>query len=141
MLLRLIISSLPAHTTYATATTGVAACAINGTTLNHFAGIGRGSAGGSDGSSERGRGSSNQLDGSRSRAAVVASVLRNHQACARWRGARVLVVDEVSMLSRHVFEEVEELARAVRGNRCAALRSARRDATRRLARRRCTELA
>ena len=41
-LLREIIKRLPAATTFATASTGVAACHIGGVTLHYFAGIGGG---------------------------------------------------------------------------------------------------
>ena len=37
-----IVKMLPRATTFVTATTGLAACHIGGTTINSFAGIGRG---------------------------------------------------------------------------------------------------
>eukprot|EP00961_Rhodomonas_salina_P246367 3328940-Rhodomonas_salina.1 len=40
--LREIIRRLPKATTFVTASTGVAACNVNGSTLHHFAGLGRG---------------------------------------------------------------------------------------------------
>ncbi len=41
LLLRHILAALPAGSTFATASTGLAACALGGTTLNAFAGVGR----------------------------------------------------------------------------------------------------
>jgi len=41
LLLRHILAALPAGATFATASTGLAACALGGTTLNAFAGVGR----------------------------------------------------------------------------------------------------
>jgi hypothetical protein len=42
LLLRAILRCLPRETTYVTGTTGLAACHLGGTTINAFAGIGRG---------------------------------------------------------------------------------------------------
>ena len=43
--------------------------------------------------------------------AVVDSVLKNKRAVAQWRKTKCLVLDEVSMLSKKVFEIIEEIAR------------------------------
>lgn len=43
-------------------------------------------------------------------------VKSNEQACKRWMDTEVLVVDEVSMLSKHLFVTLEYIARVVRGN-------------------------
>ena len=45
---------------------------------------------------------------------VVDSVLRNRNACKAWRAAKILILDEISMLSKKVFEIIEELGRIVR---------------------------
>jgi ATP-dependent DNA helicase PIF1 len=45
---------------------------------------------------------------------VVDSVLRNRNACKAWRGAKILILDEISMLSKKVFEIIEEIGRTVR---------------------------
>jgi ATP-dependent DNA helicase PIF1 len=45
---------------------------------------------------------------------IVASVLRNKTATKTWRQVDILIVDEVSMLSKKVFEIIEEIARASR---------------------------
>jgi ATP-dependent DNA helicase PIF1 len=43
--------------------------------------------------------------------AVIDSVLKNKRAVAQWRKTKCLVLDEVSMLSKKVFEIIEEIAR------------------------------
>ena len=43
--------------------------------------------------------------------AVVDSVLKNKRAVAQWRKTKCLVLDEVSMLSKKVFEIIEQIAR------------------------------
>jgi len=46
--------------------------------------------------------------------AVIASVLRNKYAVKVWKKAKILILDEVSMLSQKVFEIIEEIGRATR---------------------------
>ena len=48
--------------------------------------------------------------------AVVASVLRNKYAVKVWKKTKVLILDEVSMLSQKVFEIIEQIARATRSS-------------------------
>jgi len=43
--------------------------------------------------------------------AVVESVLKNKRVMAQWRRTKCLILDEVSMLSKKVFEIIEEIAR------------------------------
>ena len=43
--------------------------------------------------------------------AVVSSVLRNRKALSTWKKAKGIILDEVSMLSKKVFEIIEEIAR------------------------------
>ena len=45
---------------------------------------------------------------------VITSVLKNKKAMTVWRAAKVLILDEVSMLSRKIFEIIEGIARQVR---------------------------
>jgi len=45
---------------------------------------------------------------------VIDSVLRNRNACKAWRAAKILILDEISMLSKKVFEIIEELGRTIR---------------------------
>ena len=42
---------------------------------------------------------------------VVDSVLRNKKVVAQWRRARCIILDEVSMLSKKIFDIIEEIAR------------------------------
>lgn len=48
---------------------------------------------------------------------IVRSVLNNKKACKNWRRAKILVLDEVSMLSKKVFEILEEIARQTKKSR------------------------
>lgn len=45
---------------------------------------------------------------------VIESVLKNRNAAKAWRAAKVLILDEISMLSKKVFEIIEELGRLCR---------------------------
>lgn len=45
---------------------------------------------------------------------VITSVLKNKKAMTVWRAAKVLILDEVSMLSRKIFEIIEGIARQAR---------------------------
>nr|XP_029710981.1 ATP-dependent DNA helicase PIF1 [Aedes albopictus] len=91
-LLRKIISTLPPDGTVATASTGVAACLIGGTTLHAFAGIGSGEA-------------------ALSRCYEMATRANSGQI---WRRCKRLVIDEISMVDGNYFEKIEAVARYVR---------------------------
>lgn len=93
LVLKHIIAALPESSTFVTAPTGLAASVLGGTTLNTFAGIGRG-----EGSLESLTRAASRMD-----------------PMLRWRAARVLIVDEVSMLDGRLFDTLEAIARAVRG--------------------------
>jgi ATP-dependent DNA helicase PIF1 len=45
---------------------------------------------------------------------VVESVLRSKHAAKAWRAAKILILDEISMLSKKIFEIIEETGRAAR---------------------------
>ncbi|KAK9823557.1 hypothetical protein WJX72_003730 [[Myrmecia] bisecta] len=92
LLLRHILRALPASSTFTTASTGLAACALGGTTINAFAGIGR-----AEGS----------LD-------VLKAAAAKGDSARRWRQATTLVVDEVSMVDGSLFDKLESIARHVR---------------------------
>lgn len=93
-LLRKIISTLPPDGTVATASTGVAACLIGGTTLHSFAGIGSGEA-------------------SLQRCYEMASRPASAQI---WRKCKRLIIDEISMVDGDYFEKIEAVARYIRKN-------------------------
>lgn len=46
---------------------------------------------------------------------IVKTALRNQKALKSWRKVNILIVDEVSMMSKKVFEIIEEIARISRG--------------------------
>ncbi|NXF43138.1 PIF1 helicase, partial [Oceanites oceanicus] len=91
-LLKKIVGSLPPKSTYATASTGVAACHIGGTTLHAFAGIGSGKA------------PLEQCIQLAERPGV-----RQH-----WLACQHLIIDEISMVDGKFFDRLEAVARAVR---------------------------
>jgi ATP-dependent DNA helicase PIF1 len=45
---------------------------------------------------------------------IIASVLSNRNCIKAWKSTKVLIVDEVSMLSKKIFEIIEEIGRAAR---------------------------
>jgi ATP-dependent DNA helicase PIF1 len=45
--------------------------------------------------------------------AIISKVLRNKSAMNMWKKSKILVIDEVSMLSEKIFEIIEEIARIV----------------------------
>ena len=47
---------------------------------------------------------------------IIAAVLKNRNAVKVWRSVKILILDEVSMLSKKIFELIEELARIIRKN-------------------------
>ncbi len=91
-----ILSSLGLHGVSFTAMTGIAAVNVpNMTTLHSFAGIGTG------------RGSGEEW---------ARKAKFNDDARARWEACNCLIIDEVSMLSRESFENLEFLARSMKGS-------------------------
>nr|XP_023671563.1 ATP-dependent DNA helicase PIF1 [Paramormyrops kingsleyae] len=91
-LLKRIVGSLPPKSTYATASTGVAACHIGGTTLHNFAGIGCGSA-----PLER-----------------CLELARRPGVLQQWTSCRHLIIDEISMVEAQFFDKLEAIARSIR---------------------------
>lgn len=92
-LLQAIVSALPAKGTFVTASTGIAALAIHGTTLHSFAGIGL---------------------GQDSAAELACQVQRRPKNLRQWREAAVLIVDEISMIDGRLFDKLDFIARTVR---------------------------
>jgi ATP-dependent DNA helicase PIF1 len=91
-LLNLLVQQLPSATTFVTASTGIAAVALSGTTLHSWAGIGLG-----EGSKEE-----------------LASKAKGSFAKLRWKRCKTLIVDEISMLDAALFDKLEYVARTVR---------------------------
>ncbi|KAL5632929.1 hypothetical protein ACGC1H_003427 [Rhizoctonia solani] len=96
VLLRAIIEALggPSDSIAVTASTGIAAAHIGGQTLHSFAGAGLG------------HGDLNKL---------IKRIKQDPAARARWMKAKVLIIDEVSMVDATWFDQLEEIARKVRG--------------------------
>jgi DNA replication protein DnaC len=78
-----------------TAPTGIAALNVGGVTIHSFAGIGLG------------QGTASEL---------IGRVIGNKRSRENWLKSRVLVIDEVSMLSSDLFEMLDDIAREVRGD-------------------------
>uniref|UniRef100_A0A8D0DZ18 ATP-dependent DNA helicase PIF1 n=1 Tax=Salvator merianae TaxID=96440 RepID=A0A8D0DZ18_SALMN len=91
-LLKKVIASLPPNGTYATASTGVAACQIGGTTLHAFAGIGSGKA----------------------PLRQCIELAQRPGIRQQWLNCCHLVIDEISMVEGEFFDKLEAVARAVR---------------------------
>ncbi|ELP86512.1 hypothetical protein EIN_034430 [Entamoeba invadens IP1] len=80
---------------YVTASTGIAACNIGGTTLHSFAGIGLG-----------------DLSGDQ----LLTKVIKNSQAFDRWKKAEVILIDEISMISGELLEKLDYVAKNIKRN-------------------------
>ena len=92
--LKAVIEALSDSVTFVTAMTGIAASLLpRGTTVHSFAGIGHG-----DGLLEQ----------------LLKRVKSNNLASSRWLKAKTLIIDEVSMLSRELFEMLDQLGRSIR---------------------------
>ncbi|KAK4342236.1 hypothetical protein RND71_038052 [Anisodus tanguticus] len=78
---------------FVTASTGVAACSLNGQTLHSFAGIGLGDASAVD---------------------LLSRVTLDKRAFRRWNKISALVIDEISMISGEVFDNLEFIATSIR---------------------------
>ena len=108
LLLRIIeqlIQKHGQHTVFVTATTGLAACAIGGITIHQFAGI---------------TVSSNDSDGAEGdgmyKEEVVKTALQKPHIVRRLRQARVLVVDEISMMAPSLLELLNAIAQGGRAS-------------------------
>lgn len=100
-LLRYLVQELRekhgANAVAVTASTGIAAINLGGQTVHSYAGIGL---------------STGSADNSK----VINKVLKNMRAVKRWQDAKVLIIDEISMIDRPLFELLDMVARAVRRN-------------------------
>lgn len=101
VLLRQIIASLKRkfHSNLekvaVTASTGLAACNVQGTTLHSFAGCGL---------------ARENVDD------LCRKIRRNKKASNRWKKVEVLVIDEISMVDARFFDKLEAIARKLRRN-------------------------
>ncbi|XP_067892471.1 ATP-dependent DNA helicase PIF1 [Heterodontus francisci] len=91
-LLKRIVGALPPKSTYTTASTGVAACHIGGTTLHSFAGIGSGKA---------------PLQ-------QCVELAQRSGILRHWQSCKHLIIDEISMVEGEFFDKLEAVARIVR---------------------------
>lgn len=94
ILLRHIIRFLDPSFTFVTGTTGLAASLLGGTTINAFAGIGKGEGPIDDLVKWAGRGDSG----------------------GRWKRARTIIIDEISLMDASFFDVLERVARKIRAN-------------------------
>ncbi|ESX00763.1 hypothetical protein KL918_004380 [Ogataea parapolymorpha] len=78
-----------------TASTGLAATNIEGTTINRFAGTGLGSE------------PVNKL---------VSRIKSRRSIVERWKGTKVLIIDELSMIDSIFFDKLNEIAKQIRGS-------------------------
>ena len=78
-----------------TAPTGIAAINIGGQTVHSFTGIGFGMGG-----SEK----------------IIDKVLKTKSSVEKWGNCKVLIIDEISMLDKELFELLDEVARKVKEN-------------------------
>ncbi|KAL1955408.1 hypothetical protein VTO42DRAFT_8564 [Malbranchea cinnamomea] len=78
-----------------TASTGLAACNIEGVTLHSFAGVGL---------------------GKESATELLKKIKRNQKSRTRWLRTKVLIIDEISMVDGDFFDKLEEIARKIRNN-------------------------
>lgn len=95
-LLKLVVNELSAigKVVFVTATTGMAAFEIGGTTIHSFAGF---------------------RNGNRFYEFSLEKLSNNDRA--NWRRCETLIMDEISLMSADMLDCIEELARRVRGNR------------------------
>jgi ATP-dependent DNA helicase PIF1 len=78
-----------------TASTGLAACHIEGITLHSFAGAGLAKEPAPE---------------------LVKKVRRNAKTKSRWQRTKVLIIDEISMVDGDLYDKLEHIARAIRNN-------------------------
>lgn len=51
-----------------------------------------------------------------SRTRIIEKILRNRKCVANWLKTKLLIIDEVSMMSKYVLETIEEIGRRIRRN-------------------------
>ncbi|KAJ7963882.1 ATP-dependent DNA helicase [Quillaja saponaria] len=93
-IIKLLKKSYGPSRVFVAAPTGVAACALKGLTLHSFAGI---------------------KFGTDNREDLLQGVLSNRRAFRRWEKVGALVIDEISMVDSEFFDNLEYIARTIRG--------------------------
>ena len=78
-----------------TASTGLAACHIEGTTLHSFSGAGLAKEPAPE---------------------LVKKIKRNAKTKSKWQRTKVLIIDEISMVDGDLYDKLEHIARAIRNN-------------------------
>lgn len=78
-----------------TASTGLAACVIEGSTIHSWAGIGLGKEPATE---------------------LAKKIRRNAKTKTKWMRTKVLIIDEISMVDGELFDKLENIARIIRGN-------------------------
>ena len=94
-LLHFFKQAFPTDVLQVTATTGLAACHIGGTTIHSFVGAGL-----AKGTVE----------------SCVKYIRRFKPSVMRWKKTRILVIDEISMMSGLFFDKINAIAKQIRGN-------------------------
>ena len=94
-LLKKLISILPQDSTAVTASTGVAACHINGTTLHHFLGVGK-----------------STLPVPQ----IISKINKNFEKKSFIKKTKILIIDEISLVDEKLFELAHEITSTIRGN-------------------------
>eukprot|EP01018_Ginkgo_biloba_P022116 Gb_05940 [translate_table: standard] len=77
---------------FVTASTGLAACALRGRTLHSFAGVQLGD----------------------KPAEILVYIVKNSGAAKRWKIAKALIIDEISMIDGEFFDKLDYVARHIR---------------------------
>ncbi|KAI7697994.1 hypothetical protein SSS_04243 [Sarcoptes scabiei] len=108
-LLKFIISRLPPDSTFVTASTGIAACQINGITLHLFAGI-------PSSWLEDVPGSDSKANESHKLAPmeIFKRIQKNELKLQRWKNCKCLIIDEISMVPGDYFSTLDRVARIIR---------------------------
>jgi len=94
-LINFLKRSLPSRTTFVTASTGISALHLDGTTIYTFVGAGLAS-----GSVEQ----------------CVSIIRRNPMSRKRWANTKVLIIDEISMINGALFDKFNYIGQVMRGN-------------------------
>ncbi|KAG6555887.1 hypothetical protein Mapa_002529 [Marchantia paleacea] len=91
--IRVLKAKYGASSVFVTASTGLAACALGGTTVHSFAGVGLGTG---------------------NKESLVDKVKSRRESRTRWQSAKALVVDEISMIDGEFFDKLDYVGRIVR---------------------------